>query len=70
MTSRRVQLVLVVLLGIARPAAAQGLITPGAGPINRAMAGASTAAPVSMFVEPGPTDAVQANACSRLSVRA
>ncbi len=30
----------------ARSAGAQGLISPGAGPINRAMAGASTAAPV------------------------
>lgn len=34
------------LLGIATTASAQGLISPGAGPINRAMAGASTAAPV------------------------
>ena len=30
----------------------------------------ATAAPVSMFVEPGPTDAVQAMVWSRLSVRA
>ena len=30
----------------------------------------ATAAPVSMFVEPGPMDAVQAIAWSRLSVRA
>ena len=36
---------LVVVLG-ARSAMGQGLIAPGAGPINRAMAGASTAAPI------------------------
>ena len=33
-------------LAIVPSASAQGLISPGAGPINRAMAGASTAAPV------------------------
>jgi long-chain fatty acid transport protein len=36
----------VAILGIAATASAQGLVIPGAGPINRAMAGASTAAPV------------------------
>jgi long-chain fatty acid transport protein len=35
-----------VVLGLAATAPAQGLIAPGAGPINRAMGGASTAAPV------------------------
>ena len=30
----------------------------------------ATAAPVSMFVEPGPTEALHAMACNRLSVRA
>jgi hypothetical protein len=30
----------------------------------------ATAAPVSMFVEPGPIEALQAMACSRFSVRA
>ena len=30
----------------------------------------ASAAPVSMFVEPGPIDAVQAKACSRLRIRA
>ena len=30
----------------------------------------ASAAPVSMFVEPGPIDAVQANVCSRLRIRA
>jgi long-chain fatty acid transport protein len=34
------------LLAIAPKASGQGLVAPGAGPINRAMAGASTAAPV------------------------
>lgn len=35
-----------LVLGSAITAAAQGIFLPGAGPINRAMAGASTAAPV------------------------
>lgn len=39
-------MVAVILTLIANTALAQGLINPGAGPINRAMAGASTAAPV------------------------
>ncbi len=30
----------------------------------------ANAAPVSMFVEPGPIEAVQAKACSRLRIRA
>ncbi len=34
------------LLGVSAPAHAQGIIVPSAGPINSAMAGASTAAPV------------------------
>lgn len=37
---------MVAALGAAAPASAQGLISPGAGPINRGMAGASTAAPI------------------------
>ena len=30
----------------------------------------ASAAPVTMFVEPGPIDAVQASACSRFRIRA
>lgn len=37
---------MLALLGVACSAAAQGIVIPGAGPINRSMAGASTAAPV------------------------
>lgn len=43
---RRLGFVLVLLMASSVPVAGQGLIAPGAGPINRAMAGASTAAPV------------------------
>jgi long-chain fatty acid transport protein len=39
-------LAMMLVLGYATCAEAQGLINPGAGPINRSMAGASTAAPV------------------------
>ncbi|WP_165251907.1 OmpP1/FadL family transporter [Paludisphaera soli] len=46
MKSRRPTFVLLALVGVTSSASAQGLISPGAGPINRAMAGASTAAPV------------------------
>ncbi|MFO0911159.1 MAG: outer membrane protein transport protein [Isosphaeraceae bacterium] len=35
-----------VLAGLSREVAAQGVVSPGAGPINLSMAGASTAAPV------------------------
>jgi long-chain fatty acid transport protein len=46
MRSVRVTLAIGMVAMCAGPAMGQGIIAPGAGPINRAMAGASTAAPV------------------------
>lgn len=43
---RRLATLVLAALGLGSPALGQGLISSGAGPINRAMAGASTAAPV------------------------
>lgn len=44
--ARRTFLIVVLSAALSARAEAQGIIAPGAGPINRAMAGASTAAPV------------------------
>jgi hypothetical protein len=42
----RICLVVLACVGLAASARGQGIIVPSAGPINSAMAGASTAAPV------------------------
>src|SRR4051812_12959449 len=46
MTALRMACAIAVVAICSSSARAQGLVSPGAGPINRAMAGASTAAPV------------------------
>ena len=46
MSVKGTSLAAIALLGLATSAAAQGIYAPGAGPINRSMAGASTAAPL------------------------
>src|SRR4051812_50219084 len=46
MTALRMACAIAVVAICSSSARAQGLVSPGAGPINRSMAGASTAAPV------------------------